>query len=104
MVHGDASLDKLVQLSRRMHDLAAVGDWDAVVGLEKERRDLIAACFSGDNPFQDIELAARRIAQILDLDGRLLEISAAQKTEVGAALNKLQQGRSAISAYEECTR
>jgi hypothetical protein len=87
-----------------MHEMAEAGDWVAVVGLEAERRGLIGGCFAQQSPFRDTELAARRIGQILDLDRRLLEISTAQKSEVGTALNKLKQGRTAINAYEECTR
>jgi hypothetical protein len=87
-----------------MHEMAEAGDWVAVVGLEAERRGLIGGCFAQESPFQDTELAARRIGQILDLDRRLIEIGTAQKSEVGTALTKLKQGRNAISAYAQCTR
>ncbi len=100
----DRLLQQIVQLSRRMHEMAEAGDWGAVAGLEVERQGLIGDCFAQESPFQDTELAARRIGQIIDLDRRLIEISTAQKHQVGAALNKLQQARTAINAYEECPR
>jgi len=103
-VQRDRVLEKIVELSHRMHEMAEARDWVAVAGLEAERRGLIGDCFAQENPFRDTELAARRIAQILDLDRRLLELSAAEKSEIGTALSKVKQGRNAISAYEQCTR
>ncbi len=104
MKAGDELLNAIVQLSHRMHDLAVEGNWNEVVRLEQERRDLIADCFAPDNPFQDNERAARRIRRILDRDRGLMAMGEDHKSELGATLQKVQRGRSAARAYDRCGR
>ena len=104
MTQSDERLNEILQLSHRMHALAADGDWDAVFPLENRRRNLIADCFAPDIPFRDPELAARRIQRILDLDRSLMDMGVAQRQELGTALKELHRGRSAAKAYQRCER
>ncbi len=104
MSAGDELLNTIVQLSDQMHELAGQGNWEEVVRLETERRDLIAVCFAKDNPFQDNELAARRIRRILDLDRGLMAMGEDHRGELGKTLQKVQRGRNAARAYRRCSR
>ncbi len=104
MTAADELLNTIVQLSYRMHELAGEGDWDDVVRLEEERRGLIEDCFSKDNPFQDNELAARRIRRILDLDRGLMAMGADHRVELGETMRKVKRGRNAARAYGRCSR
>ena len=104
MTPSDELLKQILQLSERMLELARGGDWDAVLPLEKERRDLIVDCFAQGNSFRNIERATRRIQKILDMDSSLVSLGAGYRGELAAALQNLQRGRNATQAYHHCGR
>ncbi len=65
-------LARVLNITRDMLALADAGDWDAVAGLEQERREDLTACFSGTQDPGQAELVAEALAAILHLNEELM--------------------------------
>ncbi len=90
-------LGEALRQTHRMLELAAQQDWQAVVGLEAERRDLLERAFATREPLT--EALADCVRQLLDLDKVLLEASVRIRDEVGDELGRLHKGRRGTRAY-----
>lgn len=91
-------LNDALEMSRRMASLGDVGDWDAVIELEPERRNLLEQAFSTHAPAD--ELVAERVRAILDLDKRLMAQSVRARNRLADELSQSSKGRKAASAYQ----
>lgn len=81
-----------VALTRAMLNAAGDEDWERLAALEAERRDQLA----------DTVLAAEEravLAELEDLNARLLERVAWSRDQRAERLRSLGQGRAAIEAY-----
>jgi len=93
------SLDQILSMTRQLHKLVSTGEWEEADKLENIRHSAIQACFASDEATKDVVVATMCIKEIQQLDKEIIEISAKARREIGAELNKIQQGRAAISAY-----
>jgi len=91
-------LNDALEMSRRMASFGDIGDWDAVIELEPERRNLLEQAFSTHAPAD--ELVAERVRAILDLDKRLMAQSIEARDRVADELSQSSKGRKATSAYQ----
>ena len=85
-----------------MAELGDAGDWDAVIELEPQRRQLLEQAFATHAPVD--ELIADRVRAILDLDRQLMSQSIAARDQVVAEISRASRGRKATSAYQQAGR
>ena len=97
-------LAKIVVLTRDLLQLAERSEWDRVRQLELQRAGLIADCFPLDESITRAEQAAAPIAEIIELDQRIVVLAARERQRLGDEIGKLQQGRQAANAYAEVGR
>lgn len=91
-------LDDALAMSQRMAQLGDAGDWDAVIALEPERRELLEQAFATHVPADDF--VAKRVRAILDLDKRLMAQSTEARDRIAVELSKTSKGRKAANAYQ----
>ncbi len=91
-------LDDALDMSRRMASLGDAGEWDAVIELEPERRNLLERAFATHAPAD--EIVAERVRAILDLDKRLMAQSIEARDRIAEELGQTSRGRKAASAYQ----
>ena len=90
-------LDQALTLSRQMLALGEEGQWNDVIELEVQRREVLERAFATRN--QVNESLAQRVREILDLDKGLMEMSLKVRDEVAAELGQFNRSRKASSAY-----
>ena len=95
-------LDDALDMSRRMASLGDAGEWDAVIELEPERRNLLERAFATHAPAD--EIVAERVRAILDLDKRLMAQSIESRDRIAEELGQTSRGRKAASAYQSARR
>ena len=95
-------LEDALDMSRRMAELGDAGDWDAVVEIEPQRRDLLEKAFATHSPVD--ELVAERVKAILELDKQLMQQSMAARDRIAAELGHANKGRKATNAYQAAGR
>jgi len=91
-------LNEALEMSRRMASLGGAGDWDAVIDLEPERRNLLEQAFATHVPAD--ELVADRVRAILDLDKQLMAMSIEARDRIADELGHTNKARKATSAYQ----
>lgn len=92
-------LDDALAMSERMAKLGDAGDWEAVIALEPERRELLERAFSTHVPAD--EFVANRVRAILDLDKQLMAQSVVARDRIATELSTSNKGRKAASAYQQ---
>jgi len=97
----ECELETLVTQSRRIYELAVDEEWEKVAELESERQCLIEKCFSSKATFEEPEMAARYIQEIIDLDKKVIAMGVDAQKVLGNALGDLQRGRQATQAYQK---
>lgn len=90
-------LDKAMELTQRMSELAAVGEWEQVNQIEAQRQDCLKRAFAKRLVLS--EQLARQIREIHELDQELLMLSIKARDAIGAELSELQRGRKVAKAY-----
>lgn len=74
-------------------------DWDGLVELEARRRPLIHACFDDRAAGAEGELLAAAIHEVLEIDGTIMALAAAGRSEAAEAIQGLARGKRARQAY-----
>lgn len=92
-------LANVLLTTQKMLQLAREGDWDTIVGLEAERRDLLGHCFENAVPPEHSELFAEALAAMLHLNEELLSELDQAKAQVGEQRAGLAQGRRGVGHY-----
>ena len=95
-------LDDALAMSRRMAQLGDDGNWEAVIELEPQRRELLEEAFATHVPAD--EFVAQRVRAILDLDKRLMAQSVEARDRIAEELSRTSKGRKAANAYEATRR
>ena len=90
-------LDDALAMSVRMTELGGEGEWDTVVALEPERRQLLEQAFATHLPAD--EFVSERVRAILDLDKRLMELSVQARDQIADELGQAGKARKAATAY-----
>lgn len=94
-------LEWLLTQSRRIYGFAVEGEWEKAVALESERQCLMNKCFSSQVTFDDPQMAARYMQEIIDLDKKVIAMGINAQKELGNTISDLQRGRQATQAYRK---
>ena len=89
-------LDRALDITRRMLACAQSGDWDAVIRLETQRRECMGSSGLMSVAPRDM------LEEMLTLNEAVVALVEQQRHEASAQLRKVQQGRLAVPAYENC--
>ena len=95
-------LDEALAISRRMAELGDLGEWEAVVALEPQRRRILEQAFATHAPAD--EFVTDRVRAILDLDKRLMAQSLEAREQVEREIAQHGRGRRATQAYHSAQR
>lgn len=95
-------LDEALAMSRRMRDLGEAGEWEKVIELEPQRRELLERVFATRQPVD--ESLAARVREILELDKGLMECSLRVRDQVASELGQFQRSRKVSGAYRASAR
>ncbi len=102
MIHSVPSpLQQILQLSLQMLQLAEADEWEEVVDLEAERRQLIATTFPLTAEQATIPSTVTDLEQIIEFDNRLMGMCAKAQRKIGSVLGKIHKGRQATTAYRK---
>lgn len=92
---------EIEQLSQTMLAKARAGEWDALAGLEQQRRELLEEYF-GKSPAIGMEQSvADSIHKLLAIDKAILELTHTMREEMHTQMQQLSTGRRAHHAYSE---
>ncbi|MCF6353668.1 MAG: flagellar protein FliT [Candidatus Polarisedimenticolaceae bacterium] len=94
-------LEQLLAQTQHMHDLAIDGEWEKVAALEHERKNLMNTCFSSEAEFDDPQIAAHYVQEIIGLNKKVITMGAEVRESLGNALGDFQRGRQATQAYQK---
>ena len=100
MMQADRStlLDDALRLTHEMLARAGIPDWQMVIHLEVERRQLLERAFATSEPLSE-DLAVK-VRALLALDKRLLEISSDGRDHLAGELSQVNKGSRANHAYQ----
>jgi hypothetical protein len=84
-----------------MLQLAEAEEWEEIVGLEAERRQLIATAFPLTAEQAAIPSTVTDLEQIIELDHRLMGLCTKAQRKIGSVLGKIHKGRQATTAYRK---
>jgi len=90
-------LDEALALTQRMAQLGDDDDWQAVVELEPQRRQLLQRAFATQR--QVDEVMAERVRAILELDKHLMALTVAARDRIAGDITRSSKGRAAANAY-----
>ncbi|MCB1774595.1 MAG: flagellar protein FliT [Gammaproteobacteria bacterium] len=90
-------LDEALALTERMARLGDGDDWQAVIELEPQRRQLLQRAFATQLPVD--EIMAERVRTILDLDKHLMALTVAARDRIAGDISRSSKGRAAANAY-----
>lgn len=91
-------LNDALAMSQRMAALGAAGDWEAVIDLEPQRRELLEQAFATHAPVDSV--IAERVQGILELDRNLMMQSIEARDWVAGEISRASRGRKATNAYQ----
>lgn len=92
-------LRDIIQISQAMLAMARDNEWERVVLLEGERRQMVRGCFDKPTRDQDAPEVAVAIREILSLNQEVAELGRRCKDQLGADIRAQNMGRSASAAY-----
>lgn len=77
-----SSLAKVLLMTENMLTLAREDSWDAVTGLEEQRREALAACFASPIPPSQSEIFSEALAAMLHMNEEMIGLLEAAKENV----------------------
>ncbi len=97
------AMEEILALCRAMLECAEHGDWDAVTGRERERRERLERYFSAAPALAGPAAAglAEAIREIVTIDQRIIALGQVRRNEIVASLRTLENGRRGAAAYRE---
>ena len=90
-------LDQALQLSQRMAELGAAGEWQQVIELEPQRSAVLHSAFDVDAKAD--ETTAQQVSAILAVDRRLMNLGVVARDQAAVELGQMQRGRKVKQAY-----
>lgn len=93
-----ALLDEALALSHAMLARGSEGDWDDVVALEAQRKDMLRSAFAAGAEFDPVGVK-QRVEEILALDKQLVSASIKARDAIASELSGFNRGRKAARAY-----
>ena len=100
-VEDESELEQLLTQTQRMHDLAINGEWERVDELECERKTLVDRYFSSEAAFDDPQIAAHYVQEIIELNKKVITMGLEARDTLSNALGNFQRGRQAAQAYQK---
>ncbi len=100
-VGNECKLEQLLAQTQHMHDLATDGEWEKVSALEHKRKNLMNTCFSSEATFDDPQIAAHYVQEIIGLNKKVITMGVEARESLGNALGDFQRGRQATQAYQK---
>lgn len=95
-----SNLNKIIELSGSMLDVARRGDWEQVQVLEQQRKKIFDLTFPLDtDSISDMLAVTRQVQTIADLDRETMRLVAEGGKELSGLAGELSAGRHAVSAY-----
>ncbi len=94
------NLEKIVELSGSMLKYARAGEWEQVLQMEPQKRELIEQTFPLDDTNGDIASIIKQIQKISSLDQETMQLAAKSSKEFSGLLSKMNTGRQAVAAYQ----
>ncbi len=96
------NLDKILELSSSMLNIAREGDWEKVQVIEQQRKKLFDKTFPLDeDAITDPAALRQQIKKIADLDKETMTLMAESRKELSGLANKISSGRQAVGAYRD---
>ena len=92
---------KILELSKTMMECAQNGAWEDLGKTEAYRQSLITAFFDEPSLASELEWIELGIHELLRLDKMIVQISKSELDSIQADLQKLQQGKQGINAYQQ---
>ena len=90
-------LDEALALSREMLTLGEQGEWERVIELEPQRREMLHRAFARQGPLNETD--AGRIRDILKLDKSLIQCGIQARDAVAGELSQMRLGKKVAQAY-----
>ncbi len=97
----ESHIQRLQALSAGLLEQARAGEWDAVTEREQERQLLLEELFRQPAPEAVAPQLADAIRATLTSDAQVQELARAEMNRLGDSLKALNQGRRALSAYQD---
>lgn len=94
-------IQRLRALSAELLEQARAGEWDAATEREQERRGLLEELFHQPAPEALAPQLADAIRETLASDPQVQELARVEMNWLGDTLKALNQGRRALSAYQD---
>ncbi len=95
-----SNLNKIIELSSSMLDVARKGYWERVQEIELQRRQVLEQTFPLDtDSINNVPAVAMQVQKISDLDKETISLVAASREELSALAGKISTGRQAVNAY-----
>lgn len=101
LVDWEPRIERLRRLSADLLEQAQAGEWDAVTEREQERQLLLEELFRQPAPEAVAPRLADAIRSTLTSDAQVQELARAEMNRLGDSLKALNQGRRALSAYQD---
>ncbi len=89
-------LEEISEMSERIYALAARGDWPEMLTLSRRRHERITGLV-GKGPVPPA--CAKRLAEIQERDGRVIEACLRRRDEVSREIHALDRSERAIECY-----
>ncbi|MDH5230114.1 MAG: flagellar protein FliT [Gammaproteobacteria bacterium] len=97
-------LQQIHTLSNNMRSLIGEKQFDNLVELEAQRRELINTLFSEEIPPNKIQAIKEFIEDLMQSDKKLLELAKELKEEASDQLSSLDSGTQAVQQYLDNSR
>ena len=98
------AIAEIISHSHAMVRYAEAGRWDTVAEEEIKRSHLIRDFFSTPSNITKVPNIEAAVNELLQINDKLEQLTAAARDEIGSALAALKTGRTAVSAYRENSR
>lgn len=97
----EPAIERLQALSADLLEQAQAGEWESVIEREQERRALLEELFRQPAPEAVVPRLADAVQATLAGDAQVQKLARGEMNRLGDALKALNQGRSALSAYQD---
>lgn len=94
-----AACRRLLELTTRIRDGVAAGDWGAAASLESERRGLMERIFDGPPPAAELPAMTETLREVVKLNDTLVGLAEHRRRALEREADTVATGRAAVRAY-----
>jgi hypothetical protein len=88
----------VIAITEQMLEAAMSGDWERLVELQSEREPFLVSERQTDAAAGELGISG--IQHVLDINRRITELVADERTRVGSELKRSRAGRKAVRAFQ----